>query len=186
MPCRVRENSGGANLQLAATATLVKTADQNQQVALGRYQAGVGTILDLLTAQTAAASAAQARINAELAWETARGQLALALGHLSRAQSPWCPNPPCRRSEGGDAPKTIYLGALKCVPSLKVMVCVSNVYFSLSKSVFQRFTWGSINRSMGSPASWSIAVSIAEILRSYDRLTSMTGFLLIVLLILLL
>jgi outer membrane protein len=75
-----------ANQQLTATATLVKTADQNQQVALGRYQAGVGTILDLLTAQTAAANAAQARINAELAWETARGQLALALGHLSRTE----------------------------------------------------------------------------------------------------
>ncbi len=75
-----------ANQQLTATATLVKTADQNQQVALGRYQAGVGTILDLLTAQTAAANAAQARISAELAWETARGQLALALGHLSRTE----------------------------------------------------------------------------------------------------
>lgn len=75
-----------ANQQLTATATLVKTADQNQQVALGRYQAGVGTILDLLTAQTAAANAAQARISAELAWESARGQLALALGHLSRTE----------------------------------------------------------------------------------------------------
>jgi outer membrane protein len=75
-----------ANQQLTMTATLVKTADQNQQVALGRYQAGVGTILDLLTAQTAAANAAQARISAELAWETARGQLALALGHLSRTE----------------------------------------------------------------------------------------------------
>ncbi len=75
-----------ANQQLTATATLVKTADQNQQVALGRYQAGVGTILDLLTAQAAAANAAQARISAELAWETARGQLALALGHLSRTE----------------------------------------------------------------------------------------------------
>jgi outer membrane protein len=75
-----------ANQQLAATATLVKTANENQQVALGRYQAGVGTILDLLTAQAAAATAAQARISAELAWETARGQLAFALGHLSRAE----------------------------------------------------------------------------------------------------
>ncbi len=75
-----------ATQQLTATATLVKTADQNQQVALGRYQAGVGTILDLLTAQAAAANAAQARISAELAWETARGQLALALGHLSRTE----------------------------------------------------------------------------------------------------
>jgi outer membrane protein TolC len=75
-----------ADQQLVATATLVKTADENQQVALGRYQAGVGTILDLLTAQAAAATAAQARISAELAWETARGQLAFALGHLSRAE----------------------------------------------------------------------------------------------------
>ncbi len=81
-----------ANQQLTATATLVKTADQNQQVALGRYQAGVGTILDLLTAQTAAANAAQARISAELAWETARGQLAFALGHLSRTD-PLVSNP---------------------------------------------------------------------------------------------
>ena len=75
-----------ANQQLTATATWVKTADQNEQVALGRYQAGVGTILDLITAQTAAATAAQSRISAELAWETARAQLALALGHLSRAE----------------------------------------------------------------------------------------------------
>jgi len=75
-----------SNQQLTATATLVKTANENQQVALGRYQAGVGTILDLLTAQASAALAAQARITAELTWETARAQLAFALGHLSRAE----------------------------------------------------------------------------------------------------
>jgi outer membrane protein len=72
-----------ANQQLAATATLIKTAETNQEVALGRYKAGVGTIIDLLTAQTAAASARQARISAELNWEVARAQLALALGRLS-------------------------------------------------------------------------------------------------------
>ncbi len=75
-----------ANQQLGATAILVKTANQNQDVELGRYQAGVGTILDLLTAQASAASAAQARVSAEQAWEVARGQLALALGHLSRTE----------------------------------------------------------------------------------------------------
>ncbi len=75
-----------ANQQLSATATLVKTADKNYEVALGRYQGGIGTILDLLTAQSAAASAAQARISAELSWQVSRGQLALALGHLSRAE----------------------------------------------------------------------------------------------------
>jgi len=72
-----------ANQQLVATATLIKSAEDNQQVALGRYQSGVGTIIDLLTAQSAAASARQLRIAAELGWQVARAQLALALGHLS-------------------------------------------------------------------------------------------------------
>jgi outer membrane protein len=61
----------------------VKTAEQNQEVAVGRYQAGVGTILDLLTAQTAAAAAQQARITAEYNWQVARAQLVLALGRLT-------------------------------------------------------------------------------------------------------
>jgi TolC family type I secretion outer membrane protein len=72
-----------ANQQLSQTATLIKTAEDNQEVALGRYQSGVGTIIDLLTAQTAAANARQVRINAELGWQVARAQLALALGRLS-------------------------------------------------------------------------------------------------------
>jgi TolC family type I secretion outer membrane protein len=72
-----------ANQQLAATATLVKTAEQNQEVALGRYQSGVGTIIDVLTAQNGAASARVNRINAELNWQVARAQLALALGKLT-------------------------------------------------------------------------------------------------------
>ncbi len=75
-----------ANQQLAATATLLKTAENNQQVAVGRYQSGVGTIIDLLTAQTAAANALQLRISAELGWQVARAQLALALGRLSGAE----------------------------------------------------------------------------------------------------
>jgi TolC family type I secretion outer membrane protein len=75
-----------ANQQLGATANLTKTAQSNQDVALGRYQSGVGTILDVLTAQTAAANARQLRINAELSWKVARAQLALALGRLTGSQ----------------------------------------------------------------------------------------------------
>jgi TolC family type I secretion outer membrane protein len=75
-----------ANQQLGATANLTKTAQDNQDVALGRYQSGVGTIIDVLTAQTAAANARQLRINAELGWKVARAQLALALGRLTGAQ----------------------------------------------------------------------------------------------------
>ena len=72
-----------ANQQLTVTLGLTKTAEENEQVALGRYQAGVGTIVDVLTAQSAAALARQTRVNAELSWEVARAQLALALGRLT-------------------------------------------------------------------------------------------------------
>lgn len=72
-----------ANQQLRATAQLTQTADKNQQVALGRYQSGVGTIIDVLTAQSAAASARLLRISAEFGWQVARAQFALALGRLS-------------------------------------------------------------------------------------------------------
>lgn len=75
-----------ANQQLTATADLLKTAEQNEQVALGRYKDGVGSIVDVLTAQTALATARQQRITAELGWKVARAQLALALGRLSSAE----------------------------------------------------------------------------------------------------
>jgi outer membrane protein TolC len=72
-----------ANEQLVVTASLTRAAEDNLQVAFGRYQSGVGTILDVLTAQSGAASARQLRINAELSWQVSRAQLALALGRLS-------------------------------------------------------------------------------------------------------
>lgn len=75
-----------ANQQLATTATLVVTAQKNADVAIGRYQAGVGTIIDVITAQGSASTARQLRITAELNWEVARAQLALALGRLSGAE----------------------------------------------------------------------------------------------------
>ena len=74
-----------ANQQLTATAVLTKTAEENEQVALGRYKAGVGSIVDVLTAQTAAATSRELRISAELGWKVSRAQLALALGLLSSA-----------------------------------------------------------------------------------------------------
>lgn len=75
-----------ANQQLTATATLNKTATDNLEVALGRYSSGVGSIVDVLTAQTAAATVRTLRINAELNWKVSRAQLALALGRLSSAE----------------------------------------------------------------------------------------------------
>jgi TolC family type I secretion outer membrane protein len=78
-------NLESANEQLSGTANLLKTAGENEQVAIGRYKLGVGSIVDVLTAQTALATAREARINAELGWNVARAQLAFALGRLSNA-----------------------------------------------------------------------------------------------------
>jgi TolC family type I secretion outer membrane protein len=75
-----------ANQQLTVTSELTSTAEENEQVALGRYKAGVGTIVDVLTAQAAASLARQTRISAELGWQVARAQLALALGRLTGAE----------------------------------------------------------------------------------------------------
>ena len=72
--------------QLRATAALLASARENEDVALGRYQAGVGTIVDVLTAQSAAAAARQQRIGSEQGWQVARAQLALALGRLTSAE----------------------------------------------------------------------------------------------------
>ncbi len=67
---------------LKTTADLVASAEASAQVALGRYKAGVGSILDLLTAQSALASARQQRIQATLDWNVNRATLAQAMGTL--------------------------------------------------------------------------------------------------------
>jgi outer membrane protein TolC len=74
------------NQQLDVTSGLLATAEKNEEVALGRYEGGVATIVDVLTAQSAAALARQTRINTELNWQVARAQLAFALGRLTSAE----------------------------------------------------------------------------------------------------
>jgi TolC family type I secretion outer membrane protein len=71
-----------ATQTLKTTADLVASAEQSERVALGRYKAGVGTVLDLLTAQSALASARQQRIQAELDWNVYRATLAQSVGTL--------------------------------------------------------------------------------------------------------
>jgi len=69
---------------LNMTETLLKSAEKTAEVALGRYRAGVGSMLDLLSAQTALFNARQQRIAAEQDWLTRRTNLSFALGILSR------------------------------------------------------------------------------------------------------
>ncbi|MGH8729208.1 MAG: TolC family protein, partial [Burkholderiales bacterium] len=57
--------------------------DQSAEVALGRYKAGVGTLLDLLTAQSDLATARVQFIQSQLDWYTGLARLAYSRGALS-------------------------------------------------------------------------------------------------------
>ncbi|MEO6920930.1 MAG: TolC family protein [Collimonas sp.] len=67
---------------LNSTDILLRSARQSFDVAQGRYKAGVGTILELLRAQSDLASAQQQRILSLTSWQTARLRLAASLGRL--------------------------------------------------------------------------------------------------------
>ena len=71
-----------ATQSLKTAADLVASAEQSERVALGRYKAGVGTVLDLLSAQSALASARLQRIQAQLDWNVYRATLAQSMGAL--------------------------------------------------------------------------------------------------------
>lgn len=71
-----------ATQTLRSTADLLNSAVQSDQVALGRYKAGVGNILDVLNAQSALASARQQRVQATFSWNISRAALAQAMGSL--------------------------------------------------------------------------------------------------------
>jgi len=65
-----------------SSADLVASATQSERVASGRYKAGAGTILDLLTAQSALASARLQNIQTIFNWTIAKAVLAQAMGQL--------------------------------------------------------------------------------------------------------
>lgn len=74
-----------ASQTLTASADLLASAEQSERVALGRYKAGVGNILDVLNAQSALANARLQRIQAALDWYVARASLAKAVGTLDNS-----------------------------------------------------------------------------------------------------
>ncbi len=78
---------GYFNLETAATAlktaqSLVRTAAQSLEVAEARYRGGVGSMLDVITAQADDVNARVQQINAQFNWYTAFSQLNFALGAL--------------------------------------------------------------------------------------------------------
>ncbi len=65
-----------------AADDLLRSAQQASDVALGRYREGVGTIVDVLLARSALASARASDIQAQWEWRTALAQLAHDAGAL--------------------------------------------------------------------------------------------------------
>lgn len=70
------------NQSLTTAGDLVTSAQESYDVALGRYKAGVGTVTDLLNAQSALANANLQRIQARFSWNLAKITLAKAIGGL--------------------------------------------------------------------------------------------------------
>jgi outer membrane protein TolC len=81
---------------LQSSAARVRTADvllesaiQSEQVARGRYTEGVGTIVDLLTAQSALAAARAQQVQTRWTWAISLAQLAHDVGVLGvRGETP--------------------------------------------------------------------------------------------------
>ncbi|MDR1887809.1 MAG: TolC family protein [Zoogloeaceae bacterium] len=73
-----------ASQSLSSAADLLASAEASARVTLGRYQAGVGNILDVLNAQSALADARMQQIQAAYDWHIARAALARALGVLDK------------------------------------------------------------------------------------------------------
>ena len=78
-----------ATRRVRTAEDLIASAEQSNEVALGRYKAGVGSVLDLLAAQSALADARAQQVDARLAWSVSLAQLAHDAGVLDpRGGSP--------------------------------------------------------------------------------------------------
>jgi outer membrane protein len=71
-----------ATQRVATSAQLLESAVQSEEVARGRYAEGVGSILDVLTAQGALADARAAAVEARWTWHSSLAQLARDTGVL--------------------------------------------------------------------------------------------------------
>jgi len=75
--------------QLVKTSRdLLASAEESERVALGRYKEGVGTIIDVLTAQGALAGARAEEIVARSSWYIALAQLAHDTGTIPPLDQP--------------------------------------------------------------------------------------------------
>ena len=80
-----------ATERVRSSADLLASAEQSATVALGRYQEGVGTIVDVLLARSALATARAEAIQARWEWRTGLAQLAHDAGALDLQGRPNIP-----------------------------------------------------------------------------------------------
>lgn len=71
-----------ATRRVRTSEDLIASAEQSNEVALARYKSGVGSVLDLLSAQSALADARAQQVLARLEWNTSLAQLAHDSGVL--------------------------------------------------------------------------------------------------------
>ena len=71
--------------RVRTTRDLLASARQSEEVASGRYKAGVGGILDLLAAQTAHGNARAQEVQSRAEWYLSMAQLAHDVGGLGPA-----------------------------------------------------------------------------------------------------
>lgn len=76
------QNLETARDSVTSSRTLLASARESARVALGRYRAGAGTIVDLLSALASLADARQQVVQARYDWYSGRAALTQALGHL--------------------------------------------------------------------------------------------------------
>ncbi len=74
--------------RIETSRTLLQSAQESEQATSERYRAGVGSILDLLTAQSTLASARAQEVQARADWLLALAQLAHDTGALGPAPAP--------------------------------------------------------------------------------------------------
>ncbi len=79
---RAYQNLETARDTLASSRVLLASARESAKVALGRYRAGAGTIVDLLNAQASLTTARRQAVQARYDWYIGRAALAQALGRL--------------------------------------------------------------------------------------------------------
>ncbi|MEL0028696.1 MAG: TolC family protein, partial [Perlucidibaca sp.] len=70
--------------RVGATDSLLASAQESSRAALARYRAGLGSLLNVLNAQSSLADARQQQARARYDWAAARLQLAQASGVLVR------------------------------------------------------------------------------------------------------